>query len=340
MMLVSVPRSEFLPAHPAAHPHNWASAQRPPVSPVKPRPAPNRKPRLMDRAEGAYLGLAVGDALGATLEFMTPREIAHHHGTHRDIRGGGWLKLRRGQVTDDTGMALALGESMLRSGRVDPADAAEAFSDWMHTKPVDIGNTVRRGIVHYRTTGEYSVEQSEHDAGNGACMRCLPLALGYLGAGPETLAHANRKQAHVTHNNPLADAGTLTVVRMVQAALLGEGPEALRALADDLAQRHRAYRFDRRRMENPSAYLGDTLKAVFQALFDTVDFESALIDVVNRGGDADTTGAILGMIAGALYGRDAIPKRWVSALEKDTRRQCLAQARSLITLIPSLRAAA
>jgi ADP-ribosyl-[dinitrogen reductase] hydrolase len=84
---------------------------------------------LIARAEGAYLGLAVGDALGATLEFMTPREIQHQYGVHREIRGGGWLKLRRGQVTDDTEMALALGESILLRGGVEPAAAAQAYSD-------------------------------------------------------------------------------------------------------------------------------------------------------------------------------------------------------------------
>jgi ADP-ribosyl-[dinitrogen reductase] hydrolase len=295
---------------------------------------------LLARAEGAYLGLAVGDALGATVEFMTPREIAHHHGVHREIRGGGWLRLRRGQVTDDTEMALALGDSILQQGQVEPFAVAEAFSHWMRHKPVDIGNTVRRGIVHYRTTGECRVPPSENDAGNGACMRCLPVALAYLGATPEQLALASQQQAHVTHHSAVADAGTLTVLRMIQAALLGEGLTALHALADALVAEQRAYRFDRRRMENPSAYLGDTLKAVFQALFSTAGFEAGLVDVVNRGGDADTTGAILGMILGALHGRAAIPRRWLMALEADIREQCLDQARGLIALAPSLRAAA
>jgi hypothetical protein len=73
-------------------------------------------PGVLARAEAAYLGLALGDALGATVEFMTPREIAHHFGVHREIVGGGWLKLRPGQVTDDTGMSLALGEAILANG--------------------------------------------------------------------------------------------------------------------------------------------------------------------------------------------------------------------------------
>ncbi|HSO84778.1 ADP-ribosylglycohydrolase family protein, partial [Thiocapsa sp.] len=96
------------------------------------------------RAAGAYLGLAVGDALGATVEFMTPREIREVYGEHRNLIGGGWLRLRKGRVTDDTEMSLALGNSILAAGCVDAHAIAEAFSDWMRTKPVDIGHTVRR----------------------------------------------------------------------------------------------------------------------------------------------------------------------------------------------------
>ena len=71
------------------------------------------KDMLYDRALGAYLGLAVGDALGATVEFMLPREIRYQYGVHRDIIGGGWLKLKAGRVTDDTEMSLALGRALM-----------------------------------------------------------------------------------------------------------------------------------------------------------------------------------------------------------------------------------
>lgn len=294
---------------------------------------------LKARAAGAYLGLAVGDALGATLEFMTPREIREQYGMHRDIRGGGWLRLRTGQVTDDTEMSLALGRSILESGEVGSEAAAEAFSAWMRTKPVDMGNTVRRGISRFRRTGEAQVPENEHDAGNGACMRCLPVALAYLGADEMAVTEANRRQSHVTHNNALADLGTLTVIRMVQSALLIGKRGELKALADALAAEQKAYRYDSKRIENPSGYIVDTLRAVFQSLFSTDSFEAALIDVVNRGGDSDTTGAILGMIAGAFYGADYIPSRWTSAIHPDVRRAVLTQADSLLRLSPFCRGA-
>jgi len=289
---------------------------------------------LQARAQGAYLGLAVGDALGATLEFLTPREIQEDHGVHREIKGGGWLRLRKGQVTDDTEMSLALGKAILETGRVEANAIAAAFSAWMSGKPPDIGHTVRRGISRYRQTGETQTPQSIQDAGNGACMRSLPIALCTLGAGAAEVAEASRIQSHVTHHSPLGDAGTLTVVRMVQAALLGGGKGHLKELADRLVAEEPQYRYDRRRMELPSGYLVETLRAVFQALFATDGFESALVDVVNRGGDADTTGAILGMIAGALYGPEAIPKRWISALEPAVADDCRDQAIRLLRLSP------
>lgn len=286
---------------------------------------------LHDRAIAAYLGLAIGDALGATVEFLTPREITEQYGEHRDIIGGGWLRLRKGRVTDDTEMSLALGRSILRSGGVNAGAAAEAFSEWMRTKPVDIGNTVRRGIRHYRQTGETSVPLHDYDAGNGACMRTLPIALYTLGAEMETIAAAHRAQAHVTHHNLVSDAGTLAVIQMVQTGLRGGTRDDLHKIAEALVASDERYRFDRRRMENPGGYIVETLRAVFQALFATDSFEAALIDVVNRGGDADTTGAILGMIAGAFYGLEAIPKRWVTALEKDTAVACREQALALLS---------
>jgi len=290
--------------------------------------------RIENRAIGAYLGLAIGDALGATVEFMLPNEIRAQYREHRDIIGGGWLRLRKGQITDDTGMSLALGRSILRQGGLDAHDIADALSDWMRSKPVDIGNTVRRGIASYRRTGEPRMPENEFDAGNGACMRCLPVALATLGAESKDVDAANRLQAHVTHHNQLSDAGTLCIIRMTQCALLGGGKRDLKHLADALVTEAPVFAYDRKRCENPSAFIVDTLRAVFQALFATDSFEAALIDVVNRGGDADTTGAILGMIVGAMHGPARIPARWVRRLDRDVRLECLSQARQLIECSP------
>lgn len=285
---------------------------------------------VLDRATAAYLGLAIGDALGATVEFMTPNEIAHKFGEHREITGGGWLRLRPGQVTDDTTMSLALGEAIVRQGGVTAASAAQAFDHWMRGKPVDIGNTVRRNLVRYRNTGETEALASEHDAGNGAAMRVLPVAIATFGRPDDEIAAASRAQAHVTHHNELSDAACETLIAMLHA--LFEGQPLIRhcrPLADALAERFPAFAYRKRRQENPGGFVAETLQAVFQALFETDGFEACLVEVVNRGGDADTTGAIAGMLAGACYGLDDIPLRWLRALDPAIRGRCTAQAEAL-----------
>lgn len=287
---------------------------------------------LAQRAIGAYLGLAVGDALGATVEFMTPREIQAQYGVHREMVGGGWLRLRPGQVTDDTTMALALGRAILDSdGAVMAQTVARAFDDWMRSKPADIGNTVRRGIVNFRQTGSTEVAYSDHGAGNGACMRCLPVALATLGQSAEQVAHASRVQAHVTHHNVLSDAGCECVIAMVQLALAGVSRlELLHGPVRALVNRHPEFQFRERRQQNPSGFIVDTLRVVFDELFDSDNFEQCLVNVVNRGGDADTTGAIGGMIAGALYGVEGIPPRWLKGLDGQVRAECERQALALL----------
>lgn len=285
---------------------------------------------LRQRALGAYLGLAVGDALGATVEFMTPNEIRAQYGEHRDIIGGGWLRLKPGQVTDDTQMSLALGESILANKGVDPEKVAQSFSDWLRTKPIDVGHTVRRGIVRFRATGQCQVPINEHDAGNGACMRSLPVALYHHRDITARMIHASRLQSRTTHHNQVSDAGTETVLQMIVAALHNAPRSDLESLALDLVKRQPLFRFDQGSMGNPGGWIVETLKAVFQAFFARNGFEDVLIDVVNRGGDADTTGAIAGMLAGAFYGMNAIPQRWLNALNADVRRACESQAVALI----------
>jgi ADP-ribosyl-[dinitrogen reductase] hydrolase len=97
-------------------------------------------------------------------------------------------------------------------------------------------------------------------------------------------------------------------------------------------ERFPEFKFDNGRVSSPTGYIVDTIKAVFQAMFANNGFETAMVDVVNRGGDADTTGAILGMIVGALYGKGAIPKRWLKQLDKNVKHECEAQALELIRM--------
>lgn len=291
---------------------------------------------LYDKATAAYLGLAVGDALGATVEFMTPQEIQAEYKVHQEMIGGGWLKLKPGNVTDDTTMSLALGESILAEDAVVPLAVANAYSDWLKAKPVDVGNTVRRGIIYFRHRGKPVVPENMTDGGNGACMRTLPVALSTLFQSEANVRTASKGQAHTTHNSPLSDAGTECITLVLQAALLNTEKSKLKQQwVSPLIQRYPEFEYQYEQRQNPTGYIVETLQAVFQAFFNNITFEDCVIDVVNRGGDADTTGAITGMLAGAYYGMRGIPERWLEVLDTDIQQACVLQAKQLIDLAMS-----
>ena len=173
-----------------------------------------------DRALAAYLGFAIGDALGATVEFMTKREIAAEYGVHREIKGGGWLRLKPGQVTDDTQMALALGRSLVRRGGLDLRDVCEEFAAWLKSGPIDVGNTCRRGIRRYIVHGTVEGTFAPGDAGNGAAMRVLPVALATFGDPARRKPGRSRKAG-----SPIIirfrTAPALALVQMVHTAAGG-----------------------------------------------------------------------------------------------------------------------
>lgn len=287
-------------------------------------------PTLAERARGAYLGLAIGDALGSTVEFLAAGEIRAQYGVHKHLMGGGWLRLKPGQVTDDTQMALALGEAILERGEWDLKAIADRWIVWLKNKPVDVGNTCRRGLVRYLREGTLEAKVHEADAGNGACMRNLPVVL--LTVHDETLlASYTLAQSHVTHNHPLSDAATLASAKMTAALLRGEGLAAARQIADALVSAHRIFRFEPY-PKRSSAYIVDTVQTVFHGLFTSASFEDCLVKIVNLGGDADTTGAIAGMLAGAAYGEAAIPYRWLRRLDTKVRESAKGQAERLLAL--------
>ena len=285
---------------------------------------------IYQRALGAYLGLAVGDALGATVEFLLPREIRYQYGVHRDMIGGGWLKLKPGQVTDDTQMSLALGDALIESGGWNPNAAADAFVAWLRSKPADVGNTCRRGIQRYLAQGTLSGPVSEGDGGNGALMRMLPLVLATL-HDDAAFRRQMLEQAHITHNHPLSDIACLAIGEMVRVLVRGGGKSECRALAEMLVAEYPKFRFDPY-PGRASGYVVDTVQTVLHYFFNTGSFESCVVETVNRGEDADTTGAIAGMLAGALYGVRAIPARWLDRLDLQAQIAVRLQVNELLKL--------
>jgi len=286
-------------------------------------PLPLDQQDIRSRARAAFIGLAVGDALGAPVEFMTAGEIRAKYGVLREIVGGGWLRLKPGQVTDDTEMSLCAARAIVAANGWSLCGIAEEFAGWLKTKPVDVGDTCRRGIRNFMLKGLLETSFNQWDAGNGAAMRMLPAALYTLG-DDDLLQRCALEQARITHNHPLSDAACVTLGRLVHLALSGASKNRLRREVDALVAAHPTFSFTTYR-GLATGYVVDTMQTVF-------------VGTVNQGGDADTTGAICGMVAGAFYGMEGIPRRWTKRMDRKTMDEVNDLADRIIALSPALRA--
>ncbi len=287
---------------------------------------------MTSRSRAALLGVALGDALGAPVEFMTPGEIKTKYGILRDMVGGGWLRLKPGQITDDTEMSLCIAGSISASGRWDLKGIAEQFAAWLKTKPIDIGDTCRRGIRNFILRGQLETPCNEWDAGNGALMRMVPVALFTLGSD-DNLQRCTVEQAHLTHNNPVSDAACICYGRLLHLAILGASKSRLRREVEDLIDRFPTFRFDPYK-GLATGYVVDTFQTVCHHFFRGRNFEECVVGAVNQGGDADTTGAILGGLAGAYYGVESIPGRWLKKLDSSLVTDINRHAERLVALAP------
>ncbi len=288
---------------------------------------------IRDRARAAFVGMAIGDALGATVEFMTASEIAAKYGTFRDIIGGGWLRLKPGQVTDDTEMALCIARAIVKNQTWSLLAVADNFAAWLKSRPVDCGDTCRKGIRAYLLNGQLESPPNEWDAGNGAAMRILPAVLFSL-PDDELLKKYVIEQAHITHNNPVSDAACICLGQLLHLALCGAGKTRLRRQVDGLVTRFPTFTFEPYR-GLATGYVVDTMQTVFHWFFRGKSFKECLVGTVNQGADADTTGAICGMLAGAYYGMDAIPKRWLKRMDGKVIAEIEIMADRLITASPA-----
>ncbi len=278
---------------------------------------------VLDRARGAFLGLAVGDALGTTIEFR-PRDT---YPRQTEMTGGGPFSLQPGQWTDDTSMAVALADGLIACGGLDPQDVMQRFTRWWKEgaySPTgtcfDIGNATRAALARFGHTGDpFAGSTDEGTAGNGSLMRLAPVVLHALhdAAAVRRLA---AEQGRLTHGAPQAVEGCVLFADLLRRAILGEGRDTLLAPAAwdghaaVAAAASGAWRERSRQEVRSSGYVIHTLEAALWAVHRTESFEDAVVLAVNLGDDADTVGAVTGQLAGALYGYDAIPQRWLAPL--------------------------
>jgi ADP-ribosyl-[dinitrogen reductase] hydrolase len=280
---------------------------------------------LQDRYQGVLVGIAVGDALGATVEFMSRAEVRERYGVHREIIGGGWLGLPPGEVTDDTQMALCIARSIAAQGGFQPADVAAHFVAWYRSNPPDIGNTTRRSLEYLAAGLAWDVagqrthrELRPRDASNGSLMRCAPVALYTRRDAAANVRHS-ADSSRITHANPSAIDACVAFNAAI-AALLDDPDADFLAAAIEVATTtevqaalHQAPLADPEHLD-AGGHVLSTLRAAVWAVTAHDDFEEAVVAAVNLGQDADTTGAVAGALAGARWGVENIPNRWRNLL--------------------------
>lgn len=297
-----------------------------------------RKPHV----RGALIGLAVGDAVGTTLEFEPPGSFT----PIMDMIGGGCWQLQPGQWTDDTSMALCLAESLIECNGFDARDQMERYVRWWkhgHLSSTgtcfDIGNATRAALQRYLSNGDpFAGSTDPHTAGNGSLMRLAPVAMYYRNQPEQCIAMA-AESSRTTHAAPTAvDAcryfsgllvGVFTGVSKKELLQSRYSPvaglwerEPLTREIDDVA----AGSFLRK--EPPAikgtGYVVQSLEAALWAFARSDNFHEGCLLAANLGDDADTTAAIYGQIAGAYYGEAAIPAEWREKLALRDTIECLA----------------
>jgi ADP-ribosyl-[dinitrogen reductase] hydrolase len=264
-----------------------------------------------DQALGAMVGLAIGDALGTTLEFSR-NPTSDRNLWHTEITGGGPFNLTAGGWTDDTSMALALMQSYLDAKQFDPTLCARYFVDWYrngafsHTGDCfDIGFTTLEALSRCERfpRAPYQGSTDPQSSGNGGIMRLAPSVIANTRNIEQAVEDAVN-QSRITH----ASEESLLYADLLARVLFCGDP-----FIDEVAP----YVIpDNTPWEAllSGGYVKETFQCAMWAARNTESFEECLIYTVNRRFDADTTGAVAGQIAGAIHGLSGIPERWLDTL--------------------------
>lgn len=258
---------------------------------------------LKDKVRGSLFGFAIGDAMGATTEFMSAKSIKLKYGMVDQIIGGGWLNLKAGQVTDDTQMMLCVARAMMEHwNNLDAMlqQISENFVTWLESGPIDVGTTCMQSIYANRGkpwkewisyNQKHQWDTHREDLGNGGLMRCLVPCL----LGDRYIAW---QQSNLTHSNNTCRSA-IDIYYWAVSDYLWDRPVP-------------TYKY-----VEPKGQVEYTLSnALYWA--QKGSFREAILGAVNDGGDADTIAALSGGLAGARYGYTAIPSEWLSVLEEDT----------------------
>ena len=288
------------------------------------------------RARGALLGLAVGDAIGTTVEFK-PR------GSFKpmtDMVGGGPFNLKAGQFTDDTSMALCLAASLIEKG-FDLHDQMTRYTRWANEgymssngRCFDIGIATRGALQRFqRNANPLAGSTDPQSAGNGCIMRLAPVPICYVDQ-PELAVRYSEEQAQTTHQAPECLAASRLFGEILVRALQGQSKEQVLAphiLAGKLPTKLDAIgqgRYLRKSRDaiRGTGYVVDSLEATLWCFCQTENFSDCILMAANLGDDADTTAAQAGQLAGAFYSEIGIPAEWLGKLTMMTLIRDMADA--------------
>lgn len=268
-----------------------------------------------DRARGALLGLAVGDAIGTTVEFKPRGSFA----LLTDMVGGGPFRLLLGQWTDDTSMALCLAVSLVENG-FDLHDQMQRYVRWhdegymsSNGRCFDIGIATSSALERFRRTGNpVAGSRNPGSAGNGSIMRLAPVPIHYLET-PEQAIEMSAAQSTTTHQAPECLAACRLLAEVLVRALQGSSKGDVLApsrqtLPMSSALQSVAQGYYKTRSEDQikgSGYVVQSLEAALWCFWRTESFEACVLLAANLGDDADTTAAVRGQAgAGGLeHGR-------------------------------------
>lgn len=273
------------------------------------------------------MGLAVGDALGTTVEFQEPGTFE----PVQEITGGGVFHLAPGEWTDDTSMALCLAESLVECRAFNLSDQLDRYLRWYKKGYMssrggcfDIGNTVRAALSRFESTRKVYAAADEMSAGNGSLMRLCPVPLCWW-RRPDRAIELSGESSRSTHGARAATDACRYFGGLLVGAILGFDKATLLAPRyapvtgywdihslvpeiDEIASG--SFMKCEPPMIESTGYVVKTLEAVLWAFYHSDSFEEGCRLAVNLGGDADTCGAVFGQLAGAFYGEQGIPQRW------------------------------
>lgn len=281
------------------------------------------------------LGLACGDALGTTLEF-TERGSQEHH---TDITGGGVFKLKAGEWTDDTSMALCISKSLQEDG-FSLKGQIDNYVKWMrhgylssNGRCFDIGVTTSNAIKQYLHLENPKAGSKEiHHSGNGSIMRLAPIPIYFYQNINKTIQYS-AESSLTTHGSPECIESCMLLGAILNLFINNINNESKKELIFNsnlesilnlkepkviqLLNGDSWLKLKYEELPN-TGYVIDTLISALWCLYYSKDFEEALILAVNLCGDADTIGAVCGQLAGAYYGYDQIPNHWISIIKEST----------------------